>query len=163
MIIARSWVYLEYVSSVSTGGNNRGGGDGKTDNNVVLVEEATTTTTTGNTKAAQHLLTTTFLAHAKLSSLLPSPSLPIPLLFFVVAVILGCRTTALLTTIPVPESFWCIINPFTAISTPPQNHAPLSLSLWISEYKESAGSYLSNSGWYDQRQDSRGDSQDIQY
>jgi hypothetical protein len=40
MIIARSWVYLESVSSASTGGNSRGGGDGKTENNVVVVEEA---------------------------------------------------------------------------------------------------------------------------
>jgi hypothetical protein len=81
MIIARSWVYLEFVSSASTGGNSRGGGDGKTENIVVVVEEATATTTIGNTKIAQRLLTTTFLAHAKLSSLLPSPSLPVPLLF----------------------------------------------------------------------------------
>jgi hypothetical protein len=51
MILARSWVYLESVSSVRTGGNIRGGGDGKTENNVVVVEEATTTTI-GNTKAA---------------------------------------------------------------------------------------------------------------
>jgi hypothetical protein len=62
MIIARSWVYLESVSSVSTGGNSRGGGDGKIENNVVVVEA--TTVTIGNTKAAQRLLTTTFLAHA---------------------------------------------------------------------------------------------------
>ncbi len=103
MIIARSWVYLEYVSSVSTGGNSKGGGDGKTENNVILVEAVAATT--GNTKAAQCLLTTTFLAHAKFSSLLPSPSLPIPLLFFATVVILGCSIVALLTTIPVPESF----------------------------------------------------------
>ncbi len=54
MIIARSWVYLESVSSASTGGNNRGGGDGKTENNVVVVEEAAAAI--GNTKAAQRLL-----------------------------------------------------------------------------------------------------------
>ncbi len=105
MIIARSWVYLESVSSASTGGNNRGGGDGKTENIVVVVEEEEAATAIGNTKAAQHLLTTTFLAHAKLSSLLPSPSLPVPLLFFAIAVILGYNTAALLTTIPVPVSF----------------------------------------------------------
>ncbi len=133
MIIAHSWVYLEYVSFASTRGNSRGGGDGKTKNNELVVEEeAAATAAIGNTKVAQHLLTTTFLAHAKLSLLLPSPSLPIPLLFFVAAVILGCSTVALLTTIPIPVSFWCIINPFTAISTPPQNHAPLSLSLSLS-------------------------------
>jgi hypothetical protein len=105
MIIARSWVYLESVSSTSTGGNSRGGGDGKTENNVVVVEEVTVATAIGNTKAAQRLLTTTFLAHAKLSSLLPSPSLPVPLLFFAAAVILGYSIAALLTTIPVPISF----------------------------------------------------------
>jgi len=88
MIIARSWVYLESVFSASTGGNSKGGGDGKTENNVVIVEEAAAAAI-GNTKAAQRLLTTTFLAHAKLSSLLPSPSLPIPLLFFAADVILG--------------------------------------------------------------------------
>ncbi len=103
MIIARSWVYLESVSSASTGGNSRAGGDGKTENNVVVVEEAAAAI--GNTKAAQRLLTTTFLAHPKLSSLPPSPSLPLPLLFFAAAVILGCITAALLTTIPVPVSF----------------------------------------------------------
>ncbi len=80
MIITRSWVYLEYVSSASIGGNSKGGGDGKTKNNVVGVEEVVAAAI-GNTKVAQRLLTTTFLAHAKLSSLLPSPSLPIPLLF----------------------------------------------------------------------------------
>jgi hypothetical protein len=81
MIIARSWVYLESVPSASTGGNSRGGGDGKTENNVVVVEEAAAATAIGNTKVAQCLLTTTFLVHAKLSSLLPSPYLPVPLLF----------------------------------------------------------------------------------
>jgi hypothetical protein len=105
MIIARSWVYLEFVSSASTGGNSRNGGDGKTENNVVVVEEATAAVTIGDTKAAQRLLTTTFLAHAKLSSLLPSPSLLGPLLFFTVVIILGCSIAALLTTIPVPVSF----------------------------------------------------------
>ncbi len=105
MIITHSWVYLESVSSASTRGNSRGGGDGKTENNVVVLEEAAATTTIGNTKVAQHLLTTTFLAHAKLSLLLPSPSLPVPLLFFVVAIILGCSTAALLTTIPILVSF----------------------------------------------------------
>ncbi len=104
MIIARSWVYLESISSASTGGNNKGGGDGKIENNVVVVEE-TATAAIDNTQAAQRLLTTTFLAHAKLSSLLPSPSLPVPLLFFATAVILGCSTVALLTTIPVPVNF----------------------------------------------------------
>ncbi len=54
MIIARSWVYLKFVSSASIGGNNRGG-DGKTENNVVVVEEATAAAI-GNTKAAQRLL-----------------------------------------------------------------------------------------------------------
>jgi hypothetical protein len=54
MIIARSWVYLESVSSTSTGGNNKGGGDGKTENNVVVVEEEAATI--GNTKVAQRLL-----------------------------------------------------------------------------------------------------------
>ncbi len=87
MIIARSWVYLESVSSASMGGNSRGGGDGKTENNVVVVEAVAAAI--GNTKAAQRLLITTFLAHAKLSSLLPSPSLPVPFLFFAAAVILG--------------------------------------------------------------------------
>ncbi len=33
----------------------------------------------------------------------------------------------------------------------------------LSEYRKSTGSYLPNNGWYDQRQDSRGDSHDIQY
>ncbi len=89
MIIARNWVYLEFVSSASRGGNNKGGGDGKTENNVVVVEEIAAAAAIGNTKATQRLLTTTFLAHAKLSSLLPSPSLLVPLLFFVAAVILG--------------------------------------------------------------------------
>jgi hypothetical protein len=55
MIIARSWVYLESVSSASTGGNSRGGGDGKTQNNVVVVEEGATAAI-GNTKASQRLL-----------------------------------------------------------------------------------------------------------
>ena len=55
MIIASSWVYLESVSSASTGGNSRGGGDGKTENNVVVVEEAAAAAI-GNTKAAQRLL-----------------------------------------------------------------------------------------------------------
>jgi hypothetical protein len=105
MIITRSWVYLEFVSSASIGGNSRGGGDGKTENNDVVVEEVAVAAAMGNTKAAQRLLTTTFLAHAKLSSLLPSPSLPVPLLFFVAAVILGYSTAALLTTILVPISF----------------------------------------------------------
>ncbi len=103
MIITRSWVYLEYVSSASIGGNSKGGGDGKTKNNVVGVEEVVAAAI-GNTKVAQRLLTTTFLAHAKLSSLLPSPSLLIPLLFFAAAVILGYSTVALFTTIPVPVS-----------------------------------------------------------
>jgi hypothetical protein len=69
MIITRSWVYLEFVFSASTGGNSRGGGDGKTENNVVVVEEATAATI-GNTKTAQRLLTTTFLAHAYTCKLL---------------------------------------------------------------------------------------------
>jgi len=105
MIIPRSWVYLESVSFTSIGGNNRGGGDGKTENNVVVVEEAATAATIGNTKVAQRLLTTTFLAHAKLSSLFPSPSLPVPLLFFATVVILGYSIAALLTTSPVPIRF----------------------------------------------------------
>jgi hypothetical protein len=55
MIITHSWVYLESVSSASTGGNSRGGGDGKTENNVVIVEEAAVAAI-GNTKATQRLL-----------------------------------------------------------------------------------------------------------
>jgi hypothetical protein len=50
MIMARSWVYLESVSSASTSGNSRGGGDGKTENNVVVGKEATAAAI-GNTKA----------------------------------------------------------------------------------------------------------------
>jgi hypothetical protein len=44
-------VYLESISSTSTGGNSRCGGDGKTENNVIVVKEKAAAAI-GNTKAA---------------------------------------------------------------------------------------------------------------